>query len=69
MWGKIGVLLSAWIKVGLVLLFGLLCFVATKLSKPEEEGFTYKILRGLTAILIAYYSFVVGWNILLIFIA
>jgi len=65
MWEEVGVFLSAWIKVGLVLLFGGLCALAKKLAKPTEWPFAEKLLRGTLILLVFFYVFVVAWNILL----
>ena len=65
MWGKIGVFLSAWIKVGLVLFFGVLCALTKKVAKPAEWDFASRLLRGILVALVAFYTFVVAWNITL----
>ena len=64
-WGKIGILLSAWIKVGQVLFLGALILLAKKIAKPIEWDFLKKLLLGLLIILSAFYIFVVGWNTIL----
>jgi hypothetical protein len=63
MWAHFGILLSAWIKIGQVLLFGILCFSAKKIAKPKEWSFAKKILTGLLKILVAFYTFIVTWNL------
>jgi hypothetical protein len=65
MWGKIGILLSAWIKIGQVLFFGALCALAKKVAKPAEWSFVRKMLLGTLVILVAFYIFVVAWNVIL----
>ena len=65
LWGKIGILLSAWIKVGQVLFLGVLILLVKKVAKPVEWGFLRKLLLGLLVILSAFYVFVVGWNTIL----
>lgn len=66
-WGHIGIFLSAWIKIGLVLFFGVLCASAKKVAKPDEWVFARKILLGILVILVAFYIFVVTWNTILFF--
>jgi len=64
-WGQIGIFLSAWVKIGLVLFFGVLCASAKKVAKPTEWLFAKKILLGTLIVLIAFYIFVVTWNIII----
>jgi hypothetical protein len=64
-WGQIGIFLSAWIKIGLVLFFGVLCASAKKFSKPAEWVFARKALLGILIVLVAFYIFVVTWNVIL----
>ena len=64
-WGQIGVFLSAWIKIGLVLFFGALCASAKKVAKPAEWVFARKALLGILIVLVAFYIFVVTWNAIL----
>jgi len=66
-WGQIGVFLSAWIKIGLVLFFGVLCASAKKIAKPVEWAFARKVLLGILFVLVAFYIFVVTWNTILFF--
>jgi hypothetical protein len=66
-WGQIGVFLSAWIKIGLVLFFGVLCASAKKIAKPVEWAFARKVLLGILIVLVAFYIFVVTWNTILFF--
>jgi hypothetical protein len=66
-WGQIGIFLSAWIKIGLVLFFGVLCASAKKVAKPAEWVFARKILLGILIVLVAFYIFVVTWNTILFF--
>lgn len=63
LWGQIGILLSAWIKIGLVMLFGILCFSAKKLAAPQEWEFTRKVFHRILIILVVYYGFVVANNL------
>jgi hypothetical protein len=65
LWAQFGIFLSAWIKIGQVLLFGVLCFSAKRTAKPNEWAVAKKILLGLLRILVAFYIFVVSWNITL----
>ena len=65
MWGKLGIILSAWIKVGLVLFFGVLCVLAKKVAAPIEWPFARKLLLGTLIVLVAFYIFVVAWNMVL----
>jgi hypothetical protein len=64
-WGRIGIFLSAWIKIGLVLFFGALCASAKKVAKPDEWVFARKVLLGILIVLVAFYIFVVTWNVIL----
>lgn len=64
-WGQIGIFLSGWTKIGLVLLFGVLCASAKKVAKPAEWLCARRILRGTLIILAAFYTFVVAWNLIL----
>jgi hypothetical protein len=64
-WGQVGIFLSAWIKVGLVLFFGVLCASAKKFADPIEWPFAKKILLGALIVLVAFYIFVVTWNVIL----
>ena len=66
-WGQVGIFLSAWIKIGLVLFFGVLCASAKKVAKPAEWVFTRKVLLGILVVLVAFYIFVVTWNTILFF--
>jgi len=64
-WGHLGIFLSVWIKVGLVLLFGVLCASAKKVAKPAEWPIAKKILLGTLIVLAAFYIFVVAWNLII----
>jgi len=64
-WAHFGILFSSWIKIGQVLLFGALCFSVKRIAKPKEWGFAKKILLGLLKILVAFYTFIVTWNVTL----
>jgi hypothetical protein len=64
-WGQIGIFLSAWIKIGLVLFFGILCASTKKIAKPVEWAFARKVLLGILIVLVAFYTFVVTWNVIL----
>jgi len=65
MWGNIGIFLSAWIKIGQVLFFGVLCALTKKVAKPSEWPFARKLLHGTLIVLVAFYVFVVAWNLIL----
>ena len=64
-WAQFGIFLSAWIKIGQVLLFGIICFSAKRIAKPNEWFVTKKILLGILKLLVAFYTFVVSWNLFL----
>jgi len=63
LWGRIGIFLSAWVKMGLVLLFGILCVVAKKVTTRHEWKFTSQLFRAILIILVAYYAFIVTVNL------
>jgi len=65
LWAQFGIFFSAWIKIGEVLLFGVLCFSAKRIAKPNEWIIAKRILFGLIKILVAFYTFVVTWNVTL----
>lgn len=65
MWGNVGIFLSAWIKIGQVLFFGVLCAFIKKVATPIEWSFARKLLLGTLIVLVAFYIFVVAWNIIL----
>ncbi len=62
-WERVGFFLAAWIKIGLVLFFGLLFVVAQKVASPNEWSFAEKVFRGLLKILVAFYVSVVLINV------
>jgi len=64
-WTEIGILPSAFIKVGLVLFLGILCIIAKKLADPTDWNLAGRLLRGMLIVLVAFYSFIVAWNIAL----
>jgi hypothetical protein len=66
LWGQIGIFLSAWIKIGLVLVFGTLCVTAKKLVAPHEWAITRKVFTTTLIFLVAYYTFVVTVNFVVI---
>lgn len=59
LWGRIGIFLAAWVKLGLVALFGILCLVAKRVTNSGDWRLTSQILRGILGILVAFYAFVV----------
>jgi len=65
MWGKLGIFISAWVKIGLVLLFGALCTLAKIVARPAEWPFARKLLLEISMILVSFYLFVVAWNLIL----
>jgi hypothetical protein len=65
LWDRIGIFLSAWFKMSLVLLFGILCAVARKVANPCEWEFTSRVFRVTLGILVAYYAFVVAVNLVI----
>ncbi|UCG37517.1 MAG: hypothetical protein JSV64_04405 [Candidatus Bathyarchaeota archaeon] len=65
MWGNVGIFLSAWIKIGQVLSFGVLCALVKKVAKPTEWRFARRMLLGALVVLVAFYLFVVVWNVFL----
>ncbi len=64
-WGQIGIFLSVWIKIGLVLFFGVLCVSTKKVANPNEWPFARKLLLETLIVLVAFYIFVVTWNVIL----
>ncbi|MCW4052830.1 MAG: hypothetical protein NWE78_06455 [Candidatus Bathyarchaeota archaeon] len=65
LWGEIGILLSAWIKIGQVLFFGALILITKRLSTPSEWTCVKKLLLGVLLVLTIFYIIVVGWNTIL----
>jgi hypothetical protein len=65
LWGQIGIFLSAWVKIGLVLLFGILCVTAKKVATPHEWKFTRQVFKAMLIVLVAYYTFVVTVNLMI----
>ena len=63
LWGQIGIFLSAWVKIGLVMFFGILCLAAKKVATAQEWEFTRKVFSGTLIILVVYYAFVVAINL------
>jgi len=66
LWGQLGLFLSAWIKIGLILLFGILCVVTKKVATPHEWKFASKAFKAMLIVLVAYYAFVVAVNFVVI---
>lgn len=65
-WASVGILPSALMKVGLVLFFGVLCAIARRVASPVEWSFAGRLLRVILIGLIAFYVFVVTWNLILL---
>ena len=66
LWGQIGIFLSAWIKIGLVLVFGALCVTAKKLADSHEWAIAHKVFNIMLVFLVSYYAFVVAVNLAVI---
>lgn len=66
-WGEIGILFSATIKIGLVLFFGVLYVSAKKIARPTEWPFAREMFRKILVVLVAFYIFVATWNLILLF--
>jgi len=61
-WDRVGILLAAWVKIGLVVLFGVLCLAIKKVATPEEWRFAGRLLHAVLTVLVAFYIFVVAIN-------
>ena len=57
---------AAWLKISLVIFFGLLFTLAQKVANPNERDFTQKVFLGLLKILVAFYVFVVLINVVVL---
>ena len=66
LWGQIGIFLSAWIKIGMVLVFGALCATAKKVAAPHEWKITRQVFTTMLIVLVTYYAFVVAMNLVVI---
>jgi hypothetical protein len=62
-WTQLGVFLSAWLKVGQTLFLGALCVAAKRIAKPNEWLLAKKMLQATLLVLVAFYIFVVAWNL------
>jgi hypothetical protein len=62
-WEQLGFSLAVWLKIGLVLFFGLLCVIARKVASPNDWEFAKKLFLGLLKVLVAFYFFVVLINV------
>lgn len=69
LWGKIGIFLSASLKIGLVLLLGGLCQLARMVATPTEWALSRKVLKGILVVLVAFYAFVGVWNTIILGLA
>lgn len=65
LWGRIGIFLAAWFKMGLVSLFGILCVLTRKVANPTEWEFASRVFRVTLVILVAYYTFVIAVNLII----
>lgn len=62
-WDKIGFFLAAWVKISLVVLFGVLCVAVKKVATPDEWHFAKRLLGAVLTVLVAFYIFVVAINL------
>jgi len=62
-WDKMGFFLAAWVKIGLVVFFGVLCLAVKKVATPDEWHFARRLLRVILTILVVFYIFVVAINL------
>jgi hypothetical protein len=56
---------SACMKIGLVLLFGILCAITRKVTNQIDWNLAARLMRGMLIVLVAFYTFVVAWNMIL----
>jgi hypothetical protein len=66
LWGALGILLSAGIKMTLVLVLGVLIVLIKKVATPAEWTVSSKLLHMILMALAAFYVFVVVTNLLLL---
>jgi hypothetical protein len=64
-WAQIGILASACMKIGLVLLFGILCAITRKVTSQIDWNLAAGLMRGILIALVVFYTFVVTWNVIL----
>jgi hypothetical protein len=64
-WARMGILPSVCLKLGLVLLFGIVCVATRKVANPTDWRTAGRLLEGILITLVAFYSFVVTWNMIL----
>jgi hypothetical protein len=64
-WARIGIFTSACMKIGSVLLFGILCAITKKVTSQTDRSFAAGLMRKILIVLVAFYTFVVAWNIIL----
>ena len=64
-WANMGILPSACMKLGLVVVFGVLCASAKRVANPADWILAGRVLRATLIVLVAFYSFVVTWNLVL----
>ncbi len=62
LWGRMGIFLSAWLKIGLVLLLGGVCQITRLVATPTDWALSRKLLRGMLIVLVAFYTFLALWN-------
>ncbi len=64
-WAWIGIFPSACMKIGSVVLFGILCAITKKVTSQTDWNLAAGLMRKILIVLVAFYTFVVAWNIIL----
>ena len=64
-WSTVGYFPAAGIKVGQVVLLGILVAFAKKFATPSEWLLVRRLFRGMVILLVTFYIFVVTWNSIL----
>jgi hypothetical protein len=64
-WREVGYFPAAGIKVGQVVLLGILVASAKKFATPSEWLYVRRLFRGMVILLVTFYIFVVAWNSIL----
>jgi hypothetical protein len=64
-WTSIGIFPSACMKIGSVFLFGILCAITKKVTNQTDWNLAAGLMRKILIALVAFYTFVVAWNIIL----
>ena len=52
-------------KIGSVFLFGILCAITKKVANQTDWNLAAGLMRRILIVLVAFYTFVVAWNIIL----